>query len=135
MWSVLMPSMKLDAVTVTSADISATAKFYEFLGFEFPEFSVDAKHLEPITPPGDVRLMIDHRDLMKSITGKEPAPPNHSSFAIKCESPADVDVSVSRIRDAGHCIVKEPWDAFWGQRYAIVADPDGYMIDLFAPSA
>jgi hypothetical protein len=23
--------------------------------------------------------------------------------------------------------------AFWGQRYAIVADPEGYMCDLFAP--
>ena len=37
------------------------------------------------------------------------------------------------IRDAGFTVVKEPWDAFWGQRYAIVADPDGYMVDLFAP--
>src|SRR6266545_1802609 len=24
------------------------------------------------------------------------------------------------------------WDAFWGQRYAVVADPDGTLIDLFA---
>jgi uncharacterized glyoxalase superfamily protein PhnB len=29
--------------------------------------------------------------------------------------------------------VKEPWDAFWGQRYAAVGDPDGNLIDLFAP--
>ena len=34
--------------------------------------------------------------------------------------------------DAGFAVVKEPWDAFWGQRYAIVSDPDGYTIDLFA---
>ena len=27
---------------------------------------------------------------------------------------------------------KEPWDAFWGQRYAVVKDPDGNHIDLFA---
>ena len=32
---------------------------------------------------------------------------------------------------------KAPWDAFWGQRYAIILDPDGNAIDLFAalPSA
>ena len=28
---------------------------------------------------------------------------------------------------------KEPWDAFWGQRYAEVLDPDGNVVDLFAP--
>lgn len=25
-----------------------------------------------------------------------------------------------------------PWDAFWGQRYAVVHDPDGTPVDLFA---
>lgn len=28
---------------------------------------------------------------------------------------------------------KEPWDAFWGQRYAQIEDPDGHTVDLFAP--
>ena len=28
---------------------------------------------------------------------------------------------------------KAPWDAFWGQRYAIIDDPDGNHVDLFAP--
>jgi uncharacterized glyoxalase superfamily protein PhnB len=27
---------------------------------------------------------------------------------------------------------KEPWDAFWGQRYATLRDPDGNGVDLFA---
>jgi uncharacterized glyoxalase superfamily protein PhnB len=26
----------------------------------------------------------------------------------------------------------EPWDAFWGQRYASLQDPDGTTVDLFA---
>jgi uncharacterized glyoxalase superfamily protein PhnB len=26
----------------------------------------------------------------------------------------------------------EPWDAFWGQRYATVRDLDGNGVDLFA---
>ena len=29
---------------------------------------------------------------------------------------------------------KKPWDAFWGQRYAVVHDPDGNAVDLFAPA-
>jgi catechol 2,3-dioxygenase-like lactoylglutathione lyase family enzyme len=128
-----MPSMKLDAVTVTSRDLATSARFYSLLGFRFPEFAPDEKHLEPLMAEGEVRLMIDDAELMKSITGKDPTPPNHSSFAMKCESPAEVDAGVAAIRAAGFAVLKEPWDAFWGQRYAIVADPDGYMVDLFAP--
>jgi uncharacterized glyoxalase superfamily protein PhnB len=127
-----MPKMKLDAVSVISGDLAATAKFYALLGFAFPDIGTGEKHVEAITPPGDVRLMIDDRDLIQSILGKAPMPPNHSSFAMKCDRPSDVDNAVNRVRAAGHTVVKEPWDAFWGQRYAIVADPDGYMVDVFA---
>ncbi|MGB5655838.1 MAG: glyoxalase, partial [Acidimicrobiia bacterium] len=28
---------------------------------------------------------------------------------------------------------RAPFDAFWGQRYATVLDPDGNGVDLFAP--
>ncbi|HZD98061.1 MAG TPA: VOC family protein, partial [Micromonosporaceae bacterium] len=28
---------------------------------------------------------------------------------------------------------KEPWDAFWGQRYSMISDPDGNSVELFAP--
>lgn len=128
-----MPKMKLDAVSVTSTDFAKTAKFYSLLGFSFPEFEVGEKHLEAITPAGEVRLMIDDAGLMKNITGKTVVPPTHSSFAIKCENPADVDAAVSAIKKAGFRVIKDPWDAFWGQRYAIVMDPDGYMTDVFAP--
>jgi uncharacterized glyoxalase superfamily protein PhnB len=79
--------------------------------------------------------MIDARDLIASIIGEPPAPSNHSIFALKCGGPADVDAAVEAVRAAGFTVITEPWDAFWGQRYAIVADPDGYKIDLFAALA
>ena len=25
-----------------------------------------------------------------------------------------------------------PWDAFWGQRYATVVDPNGVWVDIYA---
>jgi catechol 2,3-dioxygenase-like lactoylglutathione lyase family enzyme len=125
--------MKIDAIGVTSSDFAATVRFYSLLGFTFPELAADAKHLEAVTPPGEVRLMIDVSALMTSIMGADPRPPTHSSFALLCESPGHVDATCARIRAAGLAVVKGPWDAFWGQRYAIVSDPDGYMCDLFAP--
>ena len=124
--------LKLDAIAVTSRNFNESVKFYSLLGFTFNEFSEDEKHIEAITAIGEVRLMIDNADLIQEITGIVPVPPTHSSFAILCDSVALVDETVALIKKNGFEIVKEPWDAFWGQRYAIVKDPDGYMIDLFA---
>jgi predicted lactoylglutathione lyase len=124
--------MKLDAVAITSKDFKKTVKFYNLLGFSFPDFSDDERHIEPITKSGEVRLMIDDAELITSIMGTAPIPPTHSSFAMLCNSANEVDEVVNKIKASGFEIVKEPWDAFWGQRYAIIKDPDGYMIDLFA---
>jgi uncharacterized glyoxalase superfamily protein PhnB len=54
-------------------------------------------------------------------------------LAFKCDSPAAVDALYHTVVQAGYAGHKEPWDAFWGQRYAVVEDPDGNLIDLFAP--
>jgi catechol 2,3-dioxygenase-like lactoylglutathione lyase family enzyme len=124
--------MKIDAVSVTSRNLKKSVEFYSLLGFTFAEFGAEEKHVEPMQKAGEARLMIDAADLIESITGVAPVAPNHSSFAIVCDSPANVDAVVKKIQDSGFVVKKQPWDAFWGQRYAIVQDPDGYLVDLFA---
>ena len=57
--------------------------------------------------------------------------------ACRWRSPAtarnEVDDCYAELIAAGHDGHLEPWDAFWGQRYAVVHDPDGNAVDLFAP--
>jgi uncharacterized glyoxalase superfamily protein PhnB len=43
-----------------------------------------------------------------------------------------VDELYAKVLAGGFKGVTAPWDAFWGQRYASVSDPDGNQIDLFA---
>lgn len=124
--------MKLNAVGVTSSDMKKTVSFYSLLGFTFSEFKEDEQHLEPFTPDKSARLMIDAKNVVKEIIGQDPLPGNHSSFAIEYDSPEEVDRVVEAVFNAKGKVVREPWDAFWGQRYAIVEDPDGYKIDLYA---
>ena len=57
------------------------------------------------------------------------------TFACLCDSPEEVDAVYARVTAAGYAALKEPWDAFWGQRYAFLKDPDGNRVDLFAPLA
>lgn len=124
--------MKIDAVGVASTNLHKTLDFYSLLGFKFAECKDDEQHVEAIVADGSLRLMIDSASLIKDIIGEDPKPSNISSFAIKCDSPEEVNTVAAKVKEAGFSVIKEPWDAFWGQRYAIVADPDGFKIDLFA---
>jgi uncharacterized glyoxalase superfamily protein PhnB len=54
------------------------------------------------------------------------------TLAFECDTPAEVDALHERIVAAGYTSHKAPWDTFWGQRYAVVVDPDGNSVDLFA---
>lgn len=53
-------------------------------------------------------------------------------FALQAASPAEVDAAVQRVQDARYSVKTQPWDAFWGQRYATVTGPDGVNVDVFA---
>ena len=82
-----------------------------------------------------MRLAWDTADLIKSID-PEWTPPNGGhrvALAFQCGSPADVDAAYAELVAAGSHGHKEPWDAFWGQRYSMISDPDGNSVELFAP--
>ena len=123
-----MPS--LDAIGIVSKDLAASIAFYRLLGvtFEAPE----GDHVEATLPSG-LRLMLDDLELIKKLD-KDWAPPkgHRMSLAFVCASPAEVDAVHAKVTAAGHASKTPPWDAFWGQRYAQVVDPDGNVVDLFA---
>lgn len=123
----------IDAVGATATDVGASARFYEALGFSFPLIGEEDRHVDALTNPGAVRLVIDDAALAATLIGEAPRPGNGSAFALLFDSPAAVDAAAAAALAGGGSVVAEPWDAFWGQRYATVADPDGYRIDLFAP--
>lgn len=124
--------MKISAVGVSSKDIKKTVEFYTMLGFDFSEADLTQDHVEPKTPEGSARLMIDSDKMIEDIIGEVPVQGNHSTFAIEYESAEELNEVADKLKEAGFGFKKEPWDAFWGQRYAIVSDPDGCLIDLFA---
>ena len=41
--------------------------------------------------------------------------------------------STRKLTQAGHAGRQQPFDAFWGARYAIVDDPDGNGVGLMSP--
>ncbi len=125
---------RFDAIGIVVQDIARSVRFYRMLGLSFPEASTE-DHLEA-TATGGVRVMLDSLDMVKGFMPDWVAPTGHRmGMAFLCDSPADVDATYAQIAKAGFEGKTAPWDAFWGQRYAQVLDPDGNVVDLFAPLA
>ena len=121
------------AVGLVAADLLRTLAFYRTLGVEIPPDADTEPHVE-VELAGGFRLLIDAVDTIRSF---DPAwsPPNGSpraSLAFECANPAEVDATYASMVAAGFEGHLEPWDAFWGQRYATLRDPDGTGVDLYA---
>ena len=122
-----MPS--LNAIGIVSADLGRTRSFYALLGVEIEEGDT---HVEATFPNG-LRLMFDSEDVVRSFRPEwQRATGNTVGLAFECGSSAEVDEVYASVVAAGFQGEKEPWDAFWGQRYAQLLDPDGTPVDLFA---
>ena len=122
----------LNAIGIVVSDMGKSIRFYRALGLDVPETPGEG-HVDTFLPNG-VRFMLDSEDVMRSFredwtreTG------NQLGLALECGSPAEVDETYARVTGEGFRGEKEPWDAFWGQRYAMLLDPDGVEISLYAP--
>jgi catechol 2,3-dioxygenase-like lactoylglutathione lyase family enzyme len=122
---------ELEAIGIVTGDLEASLRFYAAVGVDVP--AAEGDHVEaPL--PGGLRLMWDTEELIRKIDPEWQQPTGQRvTLAFRCSSPADVDATYRRVVDGGFRGAKEPWDAFWGQRYAQVVDPDGNAVDLFAP--
>ena len=74
-----------------------------FLMDDFPEHRGPGDHVDAVFPP----------DQMKG-----------TSVTMHLEV-ENCDTAVKRARDAGATVTMEPWDSFWGARYARIIDPFG----------
>ena len=122
---------QLNAIGIVAPDMGESIRFYRLLGLDVPE-TPDEGHVDTFLPNG-VRFMLDSEETMSSfIDDWKLETGNHISLNLECESPADVDETYARVTEAGFHGEKEPWDAFWGQRFALVKDPTGVDVSLYA---
>ena len=84
--------------------------------------------------PSGIRLMFDTHETMKSFdpswspgTGSPTV-----TMAFSLGSPDEVDAKHDELVEAGGASHLAPWDAFWGMRYAVMRDPDGNELSLYA---
>ncbi|MFB9274045.1 VOC family protein [Cohnella cellulosilytica] len=123
--------IKFDMIGIVVKDMQNALDFYRVLGLEIPKSADDDMHVE-VAQTG-FRLAFDTQETVKDIYGGWDEPAGHRiELAFLCDSREAVDELFQKITGNGYSGYREPWDAVWGQRYAIVQDPDGNLISLFA---
>jgi uncharacterized glyoxalase superfamily protein PhnB len=124
---------RIAVIGLVSSDLARSFAFYRLLGLDLPDDAVGQPHVE-VTLPGGLRLAFDTVETIRSFA-PDFDPDTHGggpSLAFDCATPAGVDATYSELLAAGGAPVLAPFDAFWGQRYATVTDPDGHHVDVFA---
>ncbi len=125
----------VNVINIVVSDMDAALAFYRHLELDF---QVDARmpgHAGCDTANG-LHLMLDTDELRDKTSAGWDRPTSgggpRTFLAFQYESPGGVDAKYAEIVGAGYHGQQEPWDAFWGMRYATVLDPDGNGIDLYA---
>ena len=128
-----MTNARLNAIGLMASDLGRSAAFYRALGYEVPEPTEESGgHLD--IDLGGFRLMLDSEEVIRSFDpDASGSGGGRVSLAVECSSPEEVDRRHAELSAMGSGSYLRPFDAFWGQRYATVLDPDGVHVDLYAP--
>jgi catechol 2,3-dioxygenase-like lactoylglutathione lyase family enzyme len=127
----MAPSFSLIGLVVE--DMATSLAFYRRLGLDIPA-DADAQPHVDVELPGGMRIAWDTTATIRSFdeSWTPPQGGHRVALAFGCDSPAEVDETHDALVAAGTTSHLAPWDAFWGMRYAVVLDPDGNHVELFA---
>jgi catechol 2,3-dioxygenase-like lactoylglutathione lyase family enzyme len=124
---------QLDAIGIVVEDMGRSLAFYRRLGLSPPPDADQQPHAEA-TLPGGLRVLWDTIETVRSFDPdwQRPSGGPAIGLAFNCGTPAEVDRVYEELTSLGYEGHRPPWDAVWGQRYAVIHDPDGNGVDLFA---
>jgi catechol 2,3-dioxygenase-like lactoylglutathione lyase family enzyme len=132
-----VPRIRLDQMNLIVGDVGASRDFYSRLGLDFgdahdPVWSdhhISAVHDD--VAPIDVDL--DSQVFATKWNQGWPGGPG-IVLGFKVGSRQEVDELVAELAAEGVPVQQEPFDAFWGARYAVVSDPDGNGVGIMSPT-
>ncbi len=117
----------LHMLNVVVGDMAASVDFYRRLGIAVPDSEVTTGPHVQLRMPGGFSLELDTAESARLWHAAWRADPATVSVVIGFSLPTReaVDERYAELTSAGYLGRQPPFDAFWGARYAIVADPDG----------
>jgi len=124
---------RLRQVNIAVDDMNATAAFYERLGLPLaaghPDWTAHHRSAPGIEAP-DVEL---DSVAFTSFWNEGWHGGTGVVLGFEVDDRNDVDRLYAELTAAGAKSQQPPYDAFWGARFAVLADPDGNAIALTSP--
>ena len=127
----------LNQLNIVAKDFDATIEFYRRLGVSITEApgTVNSPRHARASLPDDFILEFDNHALAQIYNAAWRRSRGSSRVVIGFCLPTReaVDQRYAELVSAGYEGRQPPYDAFWGARYAIIADPDGNDVGLMSP--
>lgn len=121
-----------DKFNLVVTDMEATVAFYRRLGVTIGD--TDATwdpHHRTAELPGGIDLDFDSVSFARHWDRGWQGGMGVLGFSV--ETRERVDEIYNDLVGAGYKGQQEPYDAFWGSRYAVVEDPDGNAVGIMSP--
>ena len=121
-----------DHLSLVVRDMEAAVAFYRRLGLTIPDSDAAFQaHHRSAQVPGGLDLDFDSIEFAHYWdTGWQTGT---VVVGFKVDSRERVDAIYADLTGAGYRGQQEPYDAFWGARYAVVEDPDGNAVGVMSP--
>lgn len=125
---------RFDFIGLVVQDMPSALSFYRALGLDIPA-EMDAEGHVDFNLPSGLRLAWDTVEIVRSFDPNwmPPTGSHRVSLDFACDTPEEVNTQYERLIGMGDYSFVPPFDAPWGQRYAILHDPDGNAVALYAP--
>lgn len=125
-------AIQLQTIGIVVTDMAKTLRFYRTLGLPIPE-GLDAEENVDFEAPNGLTLGFLTLAMAQQADPNFKIPAGQSmNLQFLCDAPALVDSVYQKLMEAGYESYAEPWDAFWGQRFARVKDPDDRIVNIYA---
>jgi catechol 2,3-dioxygenase-like lactoylglutathione lyase family enzyme len=124
-----------DGVNLVVRDMDKSVEFYRRLGAEIADTDApwDKHHRNMSTPEG-IDFDLDSTTFATKWDRGWPAGRTGAVYGFRVSTREAVDAVYEDLTSAGYEGQQPPFDAFWGARYAILADPDGNGVGIMSPS-
>ena len=124
----------LDQINLVVADMAASSEFYRRLGLKLGAgMPAWEDHHREASRSGGVDMDLDSGVFARHWNRGWPPGRTGPVIGFRVASREAVDRLFEELTGAGHRALQEPYEAFWGARYAVVEDPDGNAVGLMSP--
>jgi catechol 2,3-dioxygenase-like lactoylglutathione lyase family enzyme len=121
---------RVTLVTLGVADVAASRRFYEGLGFRAADF--DSEGVAFFDMNGVIFAVFGREDLAEDagVSVEKGDAFSRMSIAINLESEAAVDAAMAFAASKGGRVTQPARKVFWGGYAGYFADPDGYLWEI-----